>query len=325
MISRTKMNLDRSAITAAFDKAGISGITDISPLGDGEYNAVYSVDADRHYVIKAAPPEEVAVLTYEKNMMQTEIYWYDLIRRNTDIRVPQVYFSDFSKETIKTDYFIMEKLEGIQRSELKADKSEINKSTAQMLSKIHKIKGDGFGYVQNGLYENWYEALSSMISNLVSDAKRAGKKSLRGERLLDYAGKYKDILMNVPSCMVNYDLWDPNVICSEKENGDISYAWIDPERSFWGDKIFDFICIGNPADSLENKKEDIDFYNGFSDSPVSINRETVIRYAFAQGLISLVMEVEKYYRYTPRHFGWWRNVVSSNIMYKKCFEVLKNG
>ena len=35
MISRTKMNLDRSAITAAFDKAGISGITDISPLGDG--------------------------------------------------------------------------------------------------------------------------------------------------------------------------------------------------------------------------------------------------------------------------------------------------
>ncbi len=224
MISRTKMNLDRSAITAAFDKAGISGITDISPLGDGEYNAVYSVDADRHYVIKAAPPEKVPVLTYEKNMMQTEIYWYDLIRRNTDIRVPQVYFSDFSKETIKTDYFIMEKLEGVQRSELKADKSEINKSTAQMLSKIHKIKGDGFGYVQNGLYENWYEALCSMISNLVSDAKRAGKKSPRGERLLDYAHKYKDILINVPSCMVNYDLWDPNVICSEKENGDISYA-----------------------------------------------------------------------------------------------------
>lgn len=172
-----------------------------------------------------------------KNMMQTEVYWYDIIRNNTGIKVPDVYYTDFSKTLIPSDWFIMEKLEGRQRNEIKMDKSELNKRTAHMAAEIHYIKNDRFGYVQNGLYDNWYDALSNMIKNLLLDAQKMNKKSKRGEKLLSYAEKYKNILKAVPCSMVNYDIWDPNVICREHNNGEIEFQWIDPERSFWGDRI----------------------------------------------------------------------------------------
>lgn len=326
MISKTKFVIDNSTIKRIFHKHGIDNITSITPLGDGEYNAVFEIKADKSYVLKLAPDSGTAVLTYEKDMMKSELYWYSQIRENTDIRVPEIYFTDYSKDIIPTEYFIMEKLNGVMRGNAGLENDETKESTAVMLSQIHRIKGNKFGYIQNQLYDNWYDALCSMIKNLIGDAKRVGKESANGKRLLKYTEKYKDILMNTESTMVNYDLWDGNVICCKKQDGKTEFCWIDPERSFWGDRIFDFICVdNNPVFSLKSKQKTIDIYNCTAEKPIEINHENEIRYAFAQGLIALIQEVEKYYRYTPRHFGWWRNVVSYAVTYKAAFKVLKNG
>lgn len=325
MVSRTKYLLSDSTIKSMFKKAGIEGITKIAPLGAGEFNAVYEITADKAYVLKIAPNQNTPVMTYEKDMMQTEVYWYDIIRNNTDIRVPEVYYTDFSKTLIPSDWFIMEKLEGKQRNEISIDKTEIEKKTAQMVAQIHKIKNDEYGYIQNQLYDNWYDALTNMIKNLLLDAQRMHKKSKRGEKLLAYAEKYKSILMSVPCCMVNYDIWDPNVICRYNENNEIEFQWIDPERSFWGDRIFDFMCLGNIIGLMKDKESSIKYYNEVSDIPVELNKETSIRFAFAMGLMALIQDVEKYYRYSPRHFGWWRNIVGSKFYYTRAFGVLKNG
>lgn len=325
MVSKTKYLLDDKTIKVMCKKAGIENIKSIAPLGAGEFNAVYEITADKAYVLKIAPKSGTPVMTYEKNMMQTEVYWYDIIRNNTDIKVPDVYYTDFSKTLIPSDWFIMEKLEGRQRNEIKMDKSELNKRTAHMAAQIHYIKNDKFGYVQNGLYDNWYDALSNMIKNLLLDAQKMNRKSKRGEKLLNYAEKYKNILKTVPCSMVNYDIWDPNVICRENNNGKIEFQWIDPERSFWGDRIFDFVCLDSIAGSLNLKKTSIKNYNEKSDIPVEINRETEIRFAFAMGLLGLIQEVEKYYCYTARNFGWWRNIGGSKFYYAEAFRVLKNG
>lgn len=326
MISKTKFVIDDSTIKKIFNKHGIDDIKEITALGDGEYNAVFEIKADKSYVLKLAPDSSTAVLTYEKDMMNSELFWYSQIRDNTNIRVPEVYFTDFSKEIIPTEYFIMEKLDGVMRNNAGLDSDTLKESTAAMLAQIHRIKNDKFGYIQNQLYDNWYDALCAMIKNLLEDAKRIGKKSKKGEKLLNYAEKYKDILMNTESSMVNYDLWDGNVICRKDKNGNTQFCWIDPERSFWGDRLFDFICVdNNPLFSLKAKQKTIDIYNRTAEKPIVINRENEIRYAFAQGLIALIQEVEKYYRYTPRHFGWWRNVSSYTVTYKAAFKVLKNG
>lgn len=323
MVSRTKYLLSDSTIKSMFKKAGIEGITEIAPLGAGEFNAVYEITADKTYVLKIAPNRNTPVMIYEKNMMQTEVYWYDIIRNNTDIRVPEIYYTDFSKTLIPSDWFIMEKLEGKQRNEIRIAKTEIEKKTAQMVAQIHKIKNDKYGYVQNQLYDNWYDALTNMIKNLLLDAQRMNKKSKRGEKLLAYTEKYKSILISVPCCMVNYDIWDPNVICRYNENNEIEFQWIDPERSFWGDRIFDFICLGNIIGLMKDKKGTIQYYNEVSDIPVEINKETSIRFAFAMGLLALIQEIEKYYRYSRRHSGWWRNVIGSEFYYARTFRELE--
>lgn len=325
MISKTKFVISDNKIRKIFSKHGIENIKSISPLGAGEYNAVFEIIADKSYVLKLTPDSCTAVLTYENKMMSSEVYWYEQIRKNTDIRVPEVYFTDYSKSIIPTEYFIMEKLEGEQRNPIKLGVETVRESTVLMLAQIHKIKNDKYGYIQNRLYDNWYDALCSMINNLLDDAKKVGKRSKNGEKLLTYAHKYKDILRNVECTMVNYDLWDANVICIEKNDGITEFCCIDPERSFWGDRIFDFICVdNNPFFSLGSKKQAIEIYNKVIDKPIEINRENEIRYAFAQGLMGMIQEIEKYYRYTPRHFGWWRNVFSYTAIYKAAFKVLKN-
>lgn len=325
MISKTKYLLDDGTIRKMCKKAGIKDIKSIAPLGAGEFNAVYEITANKAYVLKIAPSDSTPVMTYEKNMMQTEVYWYDIIRNNTNIKVPEVYYTDFSKSLINTEWFIMEKLEGKQRNEISIDKAELNKKTAHMVAQIHNIKNDKFGYVQNTLYNSWYDALYNMINNLILDAERLHKSSKRGKRLLAYAQKYKDLLEAAPCCMVNYDIWDPNVICRYNDKNEIEFQWIDPERSFWGDRIFDFIYLENSMDLINKKTDSVKYYNEASPLPIELNREIEIRYAFAMGLLALIQEVEKYYRYTPVNFGWWRNISSSKYFYSKAFGVLKNG
>ena len=231
MISRTKFVIDDNTIKKIFHKHGIDNIKSIAPLGDGEYNAVFEIKADKSYVLKLAPDKSTPVLTYENNMMKSELYWYSQIRDNTNIIVPEVYFTDYSEDIIPTEYFIMEKLDGVMRGSAKLENHELKESTALMLAQIHKIKSNKFGYIQNQLYDNWYDALCSMIKNLIDDAKRVGKKSSNGEKLLQYAEKYKNILINTESTMVNYDLWDSNVICRRKQDGSTEFCWIDPKEA----------------------------------------------------------------------------------------------
>ena len=325
MISRTKYPIEEDGVRALLERAGIMGIRSVAPLGAGEYNAVFEGrTADRSYVIKIAPPASVPILTYEKEIMRAEVYWYRQMRENTDIRVPEVYYQDFERRKIPTDYFIMEKLPGRQMDQMDfsaGEKAEASAQTAKMAARLHQIRGERFGYIQNGLFDSWYEALRSMVSNVWEDGLQKGVRSRRGERLLREIDRNRSVLEQVECRMVNFDIWAPNILCS-RLNGRVQYAWIDPERSFWGDRISDFVCL-EPAKPLAEKKKSLAAYNSVSEEPIRLMREEQIRCAVAQGYMGLIQEIEKLYRYTPRHFGWWRNVASSAMFYRLAFQVLR--
>lgn len=327
MISRTKYKIDNATIEKLFNSAGIDGIEEISPLGAGEYNAVFNVKVcGKEYALKIAPTDDVPVLTYEKNMMASEVFWYKQMREHTSIDVPEVYYVDFEKKLIPACYFIMEKLPGQQLDKMefsKEEKTDMESVTAKMAAQIHKIKNDKFGYIQSGLYDDWYQAINAMVKAIINDCAAKGRKSKRGERLLTLIDKNKAVLEKAECSMVNFDIWPPNIIC-RNENGKINYAWIDPERSFWGDRIADFVCLETTV-PLADKKASLAAYNSASEKPVNITEEENIRYAVAQGYLGLIMEVEKYFRYTPRHFGWWRNVIFSKIIFKNAFKVLEDS
>lgn len=326
MKSKTKFLVDDAMAVKLFESAGLKNINSISLLGDGEFNAVYQCESDgKWYVLKIAPDSNAPTLIYEKDMIKAEVYWYDMIRTNTDIKVPQVYYYDSSKKLVPTSYFVMEKLEGDNPSNMKMsaeEKHDFGSNLAVMCSKIHKVRGEKFGYIQNELHDDWYTAIRSMVVNLLEDAKAKGKRSKRGLKLLSYIDKHKAILQKVESRMVNFDLWMPNFIVKRDSNNKLNYAWIDPERSFWGDRIGDFVCL-EMTKTLEKKKHSLTAYNKDNSDPIVLDYNANIRFAIMIGYLGLIIEVEKYYRYSPTMFGWWRNVIASKFNFNIAFKILK--
>ena len=263
-------------------------------------------------------------MTYEKDMMRAEVFWYRQMREHTPITVPDVYFEDFERKQIPTDYFIMEKLSGKQLDQMKFSGSEqvqSNSITATMAAQIHKIKNDQFGYIQNGLYDNWYQAIRAMTQSLLDDCARAKKKSKRGEKLLACIDRYQDVLKkrNVAWSIL---IFGGQTSSATGKTVRSNMHGSTRARSFWGDRIADFVCLEYQK-PLEKKKASLAAYNAVADEPIRVTREEKIRYAVMQGYLGLIQEVEKYYRYTPKHFGWWRNVFSSAWFYKSAFGGLK--
>ncbi|MDE6275381.1 MAG: fructosamine kinase family protein [Clostridia bacterium] len=321
MKSKTKYLLNREQISKIFDKAGLGQVDSYYPMGAGEFNSVYCARINNiEYVLKIAPRVDKSVLTYEKDMLESELKWYERIANGTNIRVPKVYYIDCSKEIIDASYFIMEKLNGVQLDKIAVNATD---KLAQMASEIHKIKNDKYGYVQNVLYDNWYLAIRSMTENLIKDAKAKGHKSKRGEKLLQYIDQFKEVLKEAPCCMVNFDLWSPNVICDKDDDGNYNFAWIDPERTFWGDFVADFVAL-EYGKSIEDKKIAIESYNAVAKTPLVIDDKIKIRYYVAEAYLALIMEVEKYYRYSIFHVGWHRNVNSAKFLFNQAFAYLQS-
>ncbi len=320
--SKTKYQATQEEIIALFKESGIQEITKIEPLGAGEFNAAYKVITPRKaYVLKIAPPDDAEVLTYEKKMMEAEVFWYGQMAEKTDIVIPKVYAFDFSHKIIGAHCFIMEFLEGEPLWAVSCDEEKRERIQAQkvnMLTKIHAIPGKKYGYLQVGPKDTWYEAIRSMAQNLVRDCEKLGKETPDGKHLIAMIDKHKDILEKVSCSMVNFDLWDSNVLY---QNG--SLCWIDPERSFWGDHIADFITLGKGQKvPLYEKQKEIDIYNQTAGEPITCGREENIRYAIAVAYLALIEEVEKYVRYQPEEENYIRNTVDARDMYDMAWKIL---
>ena len=305
---------------AGLDSAGVQ----FRLLGDGMFNAVFAAETNPPVVMKIAPRSQVPVMTYERDMLATELYWYDQIRQHTEIIVPDILYSDPAGNLCGAPWVVMERLPGVHRDKCPLPSAEKHRRTAEMVAQIHNVSGTGYGYVQNGLYENWADAYISMIENLLADARRMGKTSRRGQRLLAYARQYRAVLAAAPCVMVNFDLWRSNILCHTVD-GQTRFAWIDPERSLWGDPVLDFLPLESFTAPLDKKTLSLAAHNALCRVPVQVNRETRLRYAFAQGLLALIQEVEKYYRFTPLSQGWMVDIGGASVAYKAAFAALRRG
>ena len=325
VMSKTKYEASEAEIRALFSFHKVGKVLETAVLGNGEFNAAYKVKCDNgaDYVLKIAPPEGSAVLGYEKNMMAAEVFWYSQMHEKTDILCPEVYVSDFSKEIIKSNCFIMEMMAGEPLWAIRFSDQEYEAVQGQkirMLTQIHRITNDRYGYIQTGLRASWYEALKNMALSLVADCRNLGYETPDGERFIRMIDKHEKLLGAAHCRMVNFDLWDSNVLC---DTGTGKICWIDPERSFWGDPVADFITLGPGQKApLSAKQKELDIYNETAREKIFLTEETEIRYALAVCYLALIEEVEKYVRYEPDHPTYVRNAVDSREMYDMAFRLL---
>ena len=173
MISRTKYQMEEATILRVFASAGISGVTSAAPLGDGEFNAVYLArSTEKSYVLKIAPRSTAPVMTYEQDMMVSEVFWYGILREKTTIRVPEIYCSDFSRSILPVPYFIMEYLPGetLNKAALTPEeRAQIDAMLPAMAAQLHAIKSAQCGYPQNKLFGNWYDAIHAFVAQTLAD------------------------------------------------------------------------------------------------------------------------------------------------------------
>lgn len=326
VISRTKFDISQEEICRIFQQAGMGEVRGIRVLGAGEFNSAFDVEAgEGRYVLKVAAKNE-AVQTYEQNMMVSELHWYQVMEAETDLRVPKVYFHDFSKRLIPTNYFIMEYIPGIQKDELQLtmqQQAKADAEVARMVSKLHRVRGEKFGYIQCGLYESWDQALEHIIGNLLRDARKAGQILPRAEKVVELIEKHREVLRKVPCRLISFDAWDSNFICISEDPEKPEFVWIDPERCLWGDPVMDFVTMDLSTWKLGEKTGVMKAYNEAAEFPVSASREEEIRYAFGLCYLAAIMDCEKHYRYTPELPTWHRCVAYSDMLYETGFAMLE--
>lgn len=323
MKSATKYELTNDTIYEIFKKAGFNKISDIEPLKAGEFNSAYTVNADGNdYVLKIAPKDNANILTYEKNLMSQEVFFYSQIKKQTNVCIPKIILFDDSKKIIESNYFIMEKLYSKPLNEIKLNKEEkavVLESIGKMIGELHNINGDKFGYIQNGLFDNWYDAIKNMTKNLVDDCKALGKNTKDGEMLLKLIDRYKDILIKVESTYTHFDIWEGNVFYEKSDA--VKLTLIDTERSFWGDKLGDFVEI-DIMRNLNKKAEILKGYNQTAKDKLKLNDDENIRFNILVAYLALIVYSEKFVRYSKTQTKYIINVFLAKTLFKRAFKEL---
>ena len=279
-MSKTKRSVDKETLDKIFTKHSLGKVETFSELKGGMFNSVLKVTTkdEKNYAIKIAPSDDVEVLSYEKNLIKSEVYFYEKFQQIKSVHFPKVYGYDCD-ENSDYKYLIMEFVEGSMLSSAKLDKDENNKVMYELgkaMAEIHNLTCDeGFGYIQNGLRESWDEAYYSMAENVIKNAEAKKAKIPCINEIRDIFAKKGELLKTVEKPhYVHFDLWAGNIVIKDKK----LYALIDCERAMLGDVMGDFISLDyTGAFDIEKNQHLIDGYNAIANEKLTFDKNQLRR------------------------------------------------
>lgn len=306
-------------------------IGEIKELKGGMFNAIYliqGVDEKNGIVLKVGVAPGRDLLTYEQDIMPTEVACYQLIKEKTSIPIPEILKYDFSKKYIDSNYFFMEELKGVPLSKAsklmnKPSLDKIKSKLAEYLVQLHKIEGNYFGYFTDEKkyqYDTWKNAFLSMFGQLLEDCKfhKVNIPYERIEQALKYNIQFLEEIKK-PS-LVMFDCHEGNVFVN-KRNGEYEIQGIiDFERAFWGDPAADFPAAFIMSDDIRKEEAFLASYFEKSDTKKEYTRDDEIRFQMYRMYILTVMAGETF-RYGPLYAKMQREWAKSGIL--KCLEILE--
>ncbi|MDO4326659.1 MAG: phosphotransferase [bacterium] len=215
-------------------------------LKEGYFNAAYDVllQNGQTLILKIAPPKHVPIMSYEKNIMFSEVEAMRMVSAYSDIPSPKIYAYDNSCTICPSPYFFMEKLPGNSVHALSdtltaEEKQAIQVQAGQINRKINEITCPYFGLpgqpqVQG---ESWYPVFCQMLELGISDAKaRNIDLKISIEQLLYLLQRDASLFEEVKEPqLVHWDLWDGNIFIKD---GTIT-GLIDWERCVFGDPLME--------------------------------------------------------------------------------------
>lgn len=300
-MSKTKRNIDEETLAVIFRKHNLGEIKEVTPLKGGMFNSVLkiTVTSGKSYVIKIAPPDDISVLTYEKNLIKSEAFFYKEFASLSKIKVPEIYGCDYD-ENSDYRYLIMEFIDGEMLNCVKLSKSEESQLMFALgcaMAEIHNLPCEyGFGYLQNGLYDSWDKAYLTMVENVIENAQTKKAKIPYLDELREIFRENAQLLKTVEKpCFNHFDLWAGNIMIKDNK----LYAFIDCERAMIGDRMGDFISLDYLAGfDKEENKDLIAGYNSVAREPLYFDKDEMKRFYLMKIYLGLIVYTEQHYRYS---------------------------
>jgi len=300
--SQTKNVKSRDEIAAlachAFGVGLAPGDAGLRELTDGWFNAVHELGlADgRRVVLKIAPPPGAPVMTYERDLMATEVATMRLVKSDPAIPVPAVLFHDDSRTRCDAPYFFMDKVAGTSldhvRKRLSPEQAgAIDRHVGEIVRAINGFRGEWFGMPGHPDLRapTWREAFGRIVESVLHDAAR---------RKVDFPRPVEEIRAllrhHAPALdavreprLVHWDGWDKNFFVA----GGRVTGLIDFERALWADPLmeaqFRALSWDGVNDALRGYGR-----TEFSDAELVRNRLYTLH-------LALVMHTECFYRLYP--------------------------
>lgn len=280
----------------------------VEELTDGWFNAVYMINLEgegvlgnKDMVLKTGIETGKYTIRYEKDIMKTELSIYDMLWE-TDIPVPQILARDSSKSIINCEYFIMERVlvdnwMNFEQMISKENHDKLLGDMAEYVGKLHRIKGNYFGYIKDDTsfhHKDWRSAFTAMVHMMVEDGKKDGI-DLPYNIILEAFEKVWYILDEVKEAsLVNFDLWSKNVMLGYKDGEFFISALIDHERAFYGDPHADFNAMNELCTDVSTSKIFKERYSKGKGEEFTYTLNDRIRLCMYKVYLSLLMGVEVY-------------------------------
>ncbi|HEX2143947.1 MAG TPA: aminoglycoside phosphotransferase family protein [Glycomyces sp.] len=217
---------------------------------DGFFNAAHALHlADgRRLVVKVAPAADAEVLTYEAELMVTEIECFERALE-AGVPMPKVWHAD-----PEAGILIMDRLKGVPLPKVEKDRLPeaallgLRREIGAASARFSTMTGERFGYVRKDgrtASGSWAASYLAFIADILRDADRLGvllprptaeiAAFLEGERpLLDAVSR---------PALVHFDLWDGNIFVVHDKDGLRLDGFIDGERAFYGDPIAELASL----------------------------------------------------------------------------------
>jgi aminoglycoside phosphotransferase (APT) family kinase protein len=292
--STTKVHLSEHTIRHLCQSAFGSAVTliHVDELTEGWYNTAYAVNLSNGYktVLKIGPPEDADILSYEHDIMRTEVEVMRLVESNPHIPVPHISAADFSRTLIPNSYYFMDYIQGAVWNDIAkqlnpAQQNQLFYQAGEIVAHINSYHHDRFGYVAlEPKYTTWLDAVHHFFVMLFTDSV---KYKIDLPVTLDevkiwletHAGCFHEV--TIPQ-LVHWDLWQGNIFV-DMQNGEPRICGvIDFERVYWGDPLGEafFRGKGHPA-----------FLEGYG-RPMLQTRSQRVRNLFYDLYLYIIMVVE---------------------------------
>ncbi|GIP27498.1 hypothetical protein J23TS9_26280 [Paenibacillus sp. J23TS9] len=238
-------------------------VKQISLLKGGQFNTTYVFETESpqgKWVLRLAPVEHAHLYSFEKKMMAVEPYIYGLLQAE-DIPSSRVIRYDETGNLIARPYLLIEFIESVQLNDPSispAEYSRLKEELGEHTRQLHAITSDCFGWPQPDGSIRGYEKWSGMLVELAAEvAERCREHHVFEDQVLnEFTAVFRDNRslfddITVPS-LVHNDLWDPNVLVSRDEDGELHIAaLIDADRAVYADREYEFIVYENQPDFLK--------------------------------------------------------------------------